>query len=337
MRFRSACLVVKQTSLGFKERKACGLRPCPVDCAYGTWEPWEECSKSCESGRRFRKRLVEVTAQFGGKSCNNIGPAEEAFVCNVHPCPVDCIWSDWGEFDECSVSCSPSGTSLGRRSRRRIVARPARYDGQLCSGAYEEEITCGAARCPVDCVFGMWQGWSECLSGPTQGSQLVFCGGGGSRTRMREILKQVMYSGQPCKGSTVEVDNTCASNPCPVDCKLDSWTEWSACSKDCGPGLKTRFRSPTIPAMYHGKPCEGQTQESAGCLVKACEEGAGDDASSGGGGGSASLHQKAESIAAAAVRADAASAAGDSALPSGERPSSEPRHRSRHRRSHSGR
>jgi len=34
--------------------------------------------------------------------------------CNTHPCPVDCVWSTWTEWDMsadgCSVECGPGGT-----------------------------------------------------------------------------------------------------------------------------------------------------------------------------------------------------------------------------------
>jgi len=288
------CLVLEQSAAGFLERKVCGNRPCPVDCVYADWEAWGHCSKSCETGRKSRIRLVQVEAAHDGKSCASMGPAVEHEVCEAQPCPVDCVWSDWGEFEDCSVSCSSGSGDQGKRSRRRLVARAARYDGQPCEGPFEEEAVCSTHACPVDCVYGLWQAWSGCTTGLSMGSLPVTCGGGGSRQRSRPVLQQVLHGGQQCRGSTIEVDRSCASSPCPVDCKLDVWTEWSACSKDCGPGLKSRFRTPSQPALYHGKPCEGKTQEVTSCQMKTCGEGEGTEQGEGeqAGGGSSALTEQ---------------------------------------------
>merc|ERR1719409_1802354 len=67
------CMILTQSAAGFWERQACGERPCPVDCTYSAWQNWEACNKECESGLKYRKRLVLVEPQFGGKSCPNIG------------------------------------------------------------------------------------------------------------------------------------------------------------------------------------------------------------------------------------------------------------------------
>eukprot|EP00929_Paragymnodinium_shiwhaense_P059964 TRINITY_DN29990_c0_g1_i1.p1 TRINITY_DN29990_c0_g1~~TRINITY_DN29990_c0_g1_i1.p1 ORF type:complete len:930 (-),score=176.35 TRINITY_DN29990_c0_g1_i1:60-2849(-) len=261
------CLVVDQTA-GEWQKKTCGTGPCPVDCLYSTWGMWDQCSRTCESGLRAREREVEVQPLNGGKLCSDLGPAKEQQACSPQACPVDCVWSDWGEFEQCSVTCTAKATSGGQRTRRRIIARLAKNEGKECLGSYEESERCGLEECPIDCVFGMWQGWGECVSAQKADNQPVYCGGDGSRSRVRAITLEAMHGGKQCVGSTTEIDGDCAAAPCPVDCVFDTWTTWSACSRDCGVGSKTRFRSPTVPMMYGGTPCSGPKRETTRCVVK---------------------------------------------------------------------
>jgi len=50
------------------EREFCNSDPCPVDCAFGLWEDWGECSTSCGVGQRFRTR-VKSAELYGGRPC----------------------------------------------------------------------------------------------------------------------------------------------------------------------------------------------------------------------------------------------------------------------------
>merc|ERR1740138_470574 len=66
-----------------------------------------------------------------------------------------------------------------------------------------------------------------------------------------------------------EQTRTCATNVCPVDCKMTDWEEWTPCTKSCDGGEKKRRRSVDVPAAYGGKPC-GALQEQAGCYTEPC-------------------------------------------------------------------
>merc|ERR1719310_1327308 len=269
------CLAVDSPDqvAGLWETKRCCERPCPVDCLYGAWGLWSQCTKSCEVGEQTRSRKIQVEALNGGRVCSFSGPPLEKLACNAQACPIDCVWSDWGEFEDCSASCSPVGGPYGQRVKRRIIARQAKDDGAECVGTYEMSHTCGQVECPVDCQFGAWQGWGDCLSATKGGSEPVTCGGDGSRNRLRIVMTKASNGGRQCEGKTTEIDDNCASAPCPVDCVFDTWTQWSTCSQDCGPGIKTRFRSPTVPQLYNGKPCSGSTNETTRCVIKmACAE-----------------------------------------------------------------
>merc|ERR1719217_404065 len=64
---------------------------------------------------------------------------------------------------------------------------------------------------------------------------------------------------------------TCNQHPCPVDCKVSTWSGWSKCSAECGGGVQQRLREVERVMKYGGKPC-GATSESKACNAQACEK-----------------------------------------------------------------
>jgi len=63
---------------------------------------------------------------------------------------------------------------------------------------------------------------------------------------------------------------SCNNHPCPVNCKLSTWSGWSKCSADCGGGVQQRLREVKQAMKYGGNPC-GETSESKACNGQACE------------------------------------------------------------------
>ena len=64
--------------------------------------------------------------------------------------------------------------------------------------------------------------------------------------------------------------------PSPVACQISpNWSEWSACSTQCGPGQKTRTKTILQQPLYGGTPC-GATTESEYCYIQSCNDGPGD-------------------------------------------------------------
>lgn len=55
-----------------------------------------------------------------------------------------------------------------------------------------------------------------------------------------------------------------------VDCSVTEWTEWSACSAECGGGEQTRDRSVIIDAVGGGAACPS-LQETQSCNTQDCE------------------------------------------------------------------
>merc|ERR550537_909768 len=108
-----------------------------------------------------------------------------------------------------------------------------------------------------DCEVGEWQP-GECS---------VECGGG-ERTITREIVTPASNGGAECP-PMVERE-ACNLQPCPIDCVVGEWSEYSACSKDCGGGVEVRGRRALTDVEHGGEPC-GDTTEQNECNVDACD------------------------------------------------------------------
>ncbi|CAK8993521.1 unnamed protein product [Durusdinium trenchii] len=118
-----------------KEEKTCNTHACPINCAWGKWNAWQKCSKPCGGGEQKRNRPVAKAAAHGGKKCD--GAAEEKKKCNEHKCPIDCVYGEWGEWADCSVTCGN-----GTRKHTREVETEAQHGGKECEGEAEEEGPC---------------------------------------------------------------------------------------------------------------------------------------------------------------------------------------------------
>ena len=57
--------------------------------------------------------------------------------------PVDCEWSPYGNWTDCSASCGP-----GTKTARRTVSKMALNGGKLCEGSAIKSIECELQPCP---------------------------------------------------------------------------------------------------------------------------------------------------------------------------------------------
>lgn len=80
-------------------------------------------------------------------------------------------------------------------------------------------------------------------------------------TRTRKVINSPSAGGKECD-ELVETKN-CAAKPCPRDCVLDSWSDWTTCSASCD-GFQARTRSVKVAPVGGGTPCE-DLQESKEC------------------------------------------------------------------------
>eukprot|EP00928_Gymnodinium_smaydae_P039824 TRINITY_DN27124_c0_g2_i1.p1 TRINITY_DN27124_c0_g2~~TRINITY_DN27124_c0_g2_i1.p1 ORF type:complete len:4551 (-),score=367.55 TRINITY_DN27124_c0_g2_i1:202-13791(-) len=234
-----------------KEYEMCGQDPCPRHCSLGPWAGWSGCSKSCGVGADTRSRTIEVASLFGGKGCGTI--PFETRDCNTMPCPVDCVWDEWLEWDKCTLTCGG-----GFRARRREKT-PAQHGGKHCHPGSRQEDVCNLQPCPINCVFSEWDQWSTCSRS---------CAGG-VQQRERYYAQIVRHGGVKCNGPMLE-SQECSARPCPVDCIWNLWKEWSICSLSCGGGLQSRNRVRLQKMHFGGKPCIGYDIEYIHCNKQTC-------------------------------------------------------------------
>jgi hypothetical protein len=235
------------------QTQLCNMRPCPVHCEMNEWTNWSRCSKECDYGVQTRSRTIKSPLSgpaYGGKAC----PAMwEEKACASWKCAVNCEVSNWGSPGPCSKSCG-SGTYTRTRS---ILTIP-QWKGHVCP-ALEEQLTCNAKPCKVNCQYFDFQDWS-------QSPCSVSCGTGVQR-RTKTVRVAPLYGGTPCIG--LHETKTCDKGPCPVHCEVTDWEKWTDCDATCGVGHQERIRRVTQDHNDSGDICPN-LKEKRECFVKAC-------------------------------------------------------------------
>eukprot|EP00746_Dinoflagellata_sp_MGD_P141678 gnl/MRDRNA2_/MRDRNA2_74752_c0_seq1.p1 gnl/MRDRNA2_/MRDRNA2_74752_c0~~gnl/MRDRNA2_/MRDRNA2_74752_c0_seq1.p1 ORF type:complete len:1278 (+),score=126.06 gnl/MRDRNA2_/MRDRNA2_74752_c0_seq1:196-4029(+) len=139
-----------------------------------------------------------MEAKYGGKNCTGFPTSVEG--CSKPPCPVHCSWSQWSDFNQCSMTCG-----LGTQQRVRNHMLKPLYGGSTCLGGESEVRDCQIAEnCPIDCVWGDWSEWSRCST---------TCGGG-EKVKRRDIAVPASAGGS-CMG-THSIRSSCSLLPCAI-------------------------------------------------------------------------------------------------------------------------
>ncbi|XP_074627228.1 uncharacterized protein LOC141885237 isoform X4 [Acropora palmata] len=238
----------------------------PVTGVYSDWSHWSQCSASCGGGtqERTRKCFFSKEAQ-GGVDCSSLGPSLETRECNALLCPEDGGYTPWSDWSDCDVTC---GGGIMQRYRSCTNPSPSN-GGRDCSakglGSTIESKSCNLISCPHDGGYTDWTGWSQCDKS---------CGDG-KKYRSRSCTNPLpTHGGHDCSwfGSDKEV-SACNDGPCEVDGGFTGWTDWSACSRSCGPGVTSRHRTCSNPRpSAGGKDCSnlGSAFEQRSCLLTEC-------------------------------------------------------------------
>jgi hypothetical protein len=112
----------------------------------------------------------------------------------------------------------------------------------------------------IDCE-GNWNSWSSC-SKPC---------GGGTQSRNWTTTKEPLGNGAACPSPSTETRD-CNTQGCKVNCK-GYWNSWSACSKRCGGGTRTRTWRTTTQPQNGGAACP--TTQTQSCNTQKCGRGGG--------------------------------------------------------------
>eukprot|EP00441_Pelagodinium_beii_P023760 CAMPEP_0197667352 /NCGR_PEP_ID=MMETSP1338-20131121/66005_1 /TAXON_ID=43686 ORGANISM="Pelagodinium beii, Strain RCC1491" /NCGR_SAMPLE_ID=MMETSP1338 /ASSEMBLY_ACC=CAM_ASM_000754 /LENGTH=1174 /DNA_ID=CAMNT_0043246569 /DNA_START=290 /DNA_END=3814 /DNA_ORIENTATION=- len=231
----------------------CTAGECPEACVVGDWGHWSACPVTCGIGQHTRTRKVQSPAKNGGADC--ACDLLENKSCAIDNCPVNCEFTDWGDWTPCPKSC---GGAI--KSRERKEKTLAQNGGNQCEGGVKEDYVCQERHCPVDCELGSWSPWGVCSA---------TCGGG-VRKRGRAKVSLALFGGLECEGNLTGTE-PCNEDACAVDCVLGPWTSWSECTKECGGGTTKRNRTMT-KALNGGTPCAGTDKQESTCNTEGCAQ-----------------------------------------------------------------
>jgi len=131
----------------------------------------------------------------------------------------------------------------------------AEHGGKECEGALDASEECKEKECPVQCTLSDWTPWGACST---------TCGKG-SRSRSRTVTTEAKHGGKECEDA-LEASEDCKERECPIDCAMNTWGDWSACSAVCGDGTRSRSRTTDTLAQFGGKECDA-TEDEEDCTI----------------------------------------------------------------------
>ncbi|KAM4689624.1 thrombospondin type-1 domain-containing protein 7A [Discoglossus pictus] len=248
---------------------------------------WSTCqlSEKAVCGNGIKTRMLDCVRSDAKsvdlKNCEDLG-LEKTWQMNIScvvECPVNCQLSDWSPWSECSKECGLTG----RMVRKRTVIQASQGDGRPCPPQMEQ-----AKPCPVKpCYRWQYGRWSVCEVEDAQ------CGEG---IRFRNI-SCVVYDGSREDSGKIVDEEFCSETelivngdknivleeactvPCPGDCYLNEWSEWSKCQLTCVSGedlgfggVKVRSRAVIIQEMENQHLCPEQAVETKACNDGQCYE-----------------------------------------------------------------
>ncbi|XP_074542609.1 thrombospondin type-1 domain-containing protein 7A [Halichoeres trimaculatus] len=231
-------------------------------------------------GPGIQIRAVSCRKRDGGQadveSClkfaNSMPPLTQP--CQL-PCQEDCQLSSWSKFSPCSADC------VGVRSRKRmLIGKSKKRDQCKNNQVYPLSET---QYCPCNKYNAQPVGnWSDCVlpeGGRVEGQLNMKVQGD-----IKECGQGYRYQAMVCYDQDNRIVETSRCNshgyieeaciiPCPSDCKLSEWSNWSRCSKSCGSGVKVRSKWLREKPYNGGRPCpkldhvnQAQVYEVVPCL-----------------------------------------------------------------------
>ncbi|XP_061918683.1 thrombospondin, type I, domain containing 7Ab [Entelurus aequoreus] len=268
------------------EEEPCGLNLNCFNYFYNITD-WSTCqlSPSAVCGKGIKTRMLDCVRSDGKsvdmKFCEELN-LEKKWQMNIScvvECPVNCQLSEWSAWSQCSQTCGLEG----KMWRQRSVVQASQGDGRPCPSQMEQWKPC-----PVrPCYRWQYSSWSECRV------ETVVCGHG---TRYRNLTCFVSDGGEDGEGSQVDEElcggldllvdgdkrislKEACTLPCPGECYLMEWSDWSTCVSICAKEAGVDFGSVQVRsrAVLAQEPenlqlCPDQAWESQPCTGGECYE-----------------------------------------------------------------
>lgn len=233
-------------------------------------------SSLCGDGERTRELvcLVDgITRDLGEceSAADLAGSISLSELC-VAPCPGECVTGEWSEWSPCSTNC-PSGSC--QQTRTRDILREAQSS---CSETVQELLTCYT---PVNHFNWVEGPWLDCIIGSLETSTATvqslvghYCGVG---LRRREITCMNGTDNEVHESLCMEagirrlavVEN--CTLPCPIDCKVGAFSDWTECVGCELMSYQQRERHVIVPPQFKGQECPDMMQRRTcaptGCVV----------------------------------------------------------------------
>ncbi|XP_054555669.1 thrombospondin type-1 domain-containing protein 7B isoform X1 [Talpa occidentalis] len=241
---------------------------------------WSMCqlSENATCGQGVRTRLLSCVRSDGQSvsmdQCeqNNLEKPQKMSIHCLVECVVNCQLSGWTAWTECSQTCGQGG----RMSRTRFIIMPTQGEGRPCPTELTQQKTCPVTPC-YSWVLGNWSACKleggDCGEG-VQIRSLSCMVHNGSISHTAIPVDDALCGDMPFQNSILKQP---CSVPCPGDCHLTKWSEWSTCELTCidgrsfeTMGRQSRSRTFIIQSFENQDSCPQQVLETRPCTGGKC-------------------------------------------------------------------